>query len=180
MRHPQLHLTMVPPAGGSVGGSLLGGQEVAAAGPHLALWTPRSSLQCPVTADGPAPPSGCFPLSASCCPHISAVSQLAGQEQSFASSWQAVLGFPEIRTPPGSFSGCLSGCVPFPCPHPWPGLRSSEVSSPLSSLAHWSCHRWGGSHIPVGLSPGLFTWTLGLLLDLNISSYHMLCFVPVS
>lgn len=139
MRHPQLHLTMVPPAGGSVGGSLLGGQEVAAAGPHLALWTPRSSLQCPVTADGPAPPSGCFPLSASCCPHISAVSQLAGQEQSFASSWQAVLGFPEIRTPPGSFSGCLSGCVPFPCPHPWPGLRSSEVSSPCTPACVSCC-----------------------------------------
>ena len=46
--HPQLHLKMVPPAGESTGGSLLGGQEVAVAGPHLALWTPPSSLQCPV------------------------------------------------------------------------------------------------------------------------------------
>ena len=48
MGHPQLHLKMVPPAGESTGGSLLGGQEVAVAGPHLALWTPPSSLQCPV------------------------------------------------------------------------------------------------------------------------------------
>ena len=70
--------------------------------------------------------------------------------------------------------------MPSPCPHTWPGLRASEVSSPLSSPAHGSCRRWGGSHIPIGLGPGLFTWTLGLLLDLNISSYHMLCFVPVS
>ena len=63
---------------------------------------------------------------------------------------------PFLVPTPGQDSGLLR--FP-PLAHPGPRLLS---------------YRWRGSHIPIGLSPGLFMGALDLLTDLKISSCHVI------